>query len=73
METRFFSWFPYIKFHNFTPLPHLENMTKSNPQRQGEQKKPLAPHEVRLIRGILEAEKNLRDLALFNTAIDIPC
>ena len=34
------------------------------------QKRPLTPNQVRLIKQILDAEGNLRDLALFSTAID---
>lgn len=34
------------------------------------QKKPLTPNQVRLIKQILDAEGNLRDSALFFTAID---
>jgi hypothetical protein len=36
------------------------------------QKDPFTPEQVYIIRQLLHAEGHLRDLALFNTAIDTP-
>jgi integrase len=47
--------------------------TSKKPWNKGKaigQKKPLTPNQVHLIKQILDAEGNLRDLALFSTAID---
>lgn len=47
--------------------------TRKKPWNKGKaigQKKPLTPDQVRLIKQLLDAEGNLRDLTLFSTAID---
>ena len=56
--------------HNQMAQPGGSNVPPWNTGRKTGQKRALRPQEVRLIRDRLRAEGRVRDLALFNLALD---